>query len=39
MTSSANAQSACPPFPDVPWWHNLNHQTAAEYVGKKFGGN
>ncbi len=39
VTSSANAQSACPPFPDVPWRYNLNHQTASEYVSKKCGGN
>jgi len=36
MGGTAAAQ--CAPFPRVPWWGSLTHESVAEYVDKRYGG-
>ncbi len=33
------AQTACPSFPQVPWWTGLSHESVAAIVEDKFGGD
>lgn len=32
------ALADCPPYPDVSWWGELNHEKTILYVDKKHGG-
>ncbi|MDA0305680.1 MAG: hypothetical protein O3B76_05260 [Proteobacteria bacterium] len=33
------AQTACPSFPQVPWWTGLSHESVAALVEDRFGGD
>jgi len=37
--SNSYAQTACPSFPQVPWWTGLSHESVAALVEDKFGGD
>lgn len=39
LAGPAFAQSQCPPFPEVEWWKNLNHETTQRYVVAKYNGD
>jgi cytochrome c553 len=36
---SLPAKSACPEFPEVPWWSGFSHETAVRYVERRYKGN
>jgi len=39
LASAGPAPAECPPFPEVPWWKDLNHQSVRQYVAVKHGGD
>lgn len=38
VMAASSAQAACDPFPKVPWWGSLSHETVDAYVSRKHEG-